>query len=129
MDFETTIPTPPKILIVDPDDADAAGAERIAQDNGWATERATTIYEAIALFEVERFDAVLIDLGLDDVQGHRLIQHMRREDVVTPIVAMTASADSSNIVDALAWGLNGYVEKPLSAEVLTRVLTDVLEGR
>jgi two-component system KDP operon response regulator KdpE len=70
-------------------------------------------------------DAVILDLGLPDVDGLELVKMMRAVSTV-PIIAATARDDEAEIVRTLNAGADDYVVKPFSVDHLEARLAAVL---
>ena len=65
----------------------------------------------------QRFDVVVLDLGLPDIDGLAVIQGIRRVSAI-PIVVLSARTDSSDKVQALDLGADDYVTKPFNVDEL-----------
>jgi two-component system sensor histidine kinase/response regulator len=78
--------------------------------------------EAINLFERGRFDVILMDVQmpiLDGIQATRAIRELEKSTGRrTPIVAMTAHTMSRDRDACYAAGMDGYMSKPLDAQLL-----------
>lgn len=73
--------------------------------------------EALEVFERERPDLVILDLGLPDMQGSEVCSRIRdRAD--TPILILSARGDEKDKVAALDQGADDYVTKPFGPEEL-----------
>jgi DNA-binding response OmpR family regulator len=66
----------------------------------------------------ERFDAILLDIGLPDMDGRELCRGMRRQAVTAPIIMLTAADSEADTVTGLDAGANDYVTKPFRLSVL-----------
>ncbi len=73
---------------------------------------------ALQAVQQRRCDAVLLDLGLPDIEGRRLCREMRGAAVGVPIVVLAEAADDSAMVQALDAGATDYVTKPFRINVL-----------
>lgn len=107
-----------KILIVD----DEPPIRRLLRV-GLATEGYTTIEaenaeQAIRALEKEKPDLVLLDLGLPDMPGHRLLELWRAQALDIPILILSSRTDEIGIVDALELGADDYVTKPFGLREL-----------
>lgn len=60
----------------------------------------------------EQYDLVILDVMLPDQDGISILQRMRRQRVVTPVLMLTARADIDARVDALDLGADDYLVKP-----------------
>jgi two-component system KDP operon response regulator KdpE len=76
-------------------------------------------------WRIRRPDVILLDLGLPDTDGLRLIRAIRRE-AVTPIVVLSARDEEATKVQALELGADDYVTKPFALGELHARLRAVL---
>ncbi len=94
----------------------------------YQTTQVSELAEAIALVDGQDFDAILLDLGLDDSSGLETLKSLR--DVVSqvPIVVLTGVDDSRVGEQAITLGAEDYVAKNgLSSSLLTRVIAYAIE--
>jgi len=86
--------------------------------------------EAVALWEREKFDVVLMDVQMPEMDGlgaTRIIRQLEKtRGVHTPIVALTAHVLEGDRERCRAAGMDGYVSKPLSVGELFQAIVDVL---
>ncbi|MDG2333805.1 MAG: ATP-binding protein [Myxococcota bacterium] len=82
--------------------------------------------EAIALFESQDFDVVLLDYRMPDLDGPEIAECMRsleaRREQRTPIIALTGNIESKARSECLASGMNSYLAKPVTLEGLSKAL-------
>jgi DNA-binding response OmpR family regulator len=108
-----------KILIVDDDPALRHSlAEQLEQHGEFSAVESDTAMEALATAGRERFDAILLDIGLPDMDGRELCRRMRSAGVSAPIVMLTAADSETDTVTGLDAGANDYVTKPFRLSVL-----------
>jgi DNA-binding response OmpR family regulator len=108
-----------KILIVDDDPALRHSlAEQLEQHGEFSAVESDTAVEALATAGRERFDAILLDIGLPDMDGRELCRRMRNAGVSAPIVMLTAADSETDTVTGLDAGANDYVTKPFRLSVL-----------
>jgi two-component system KDP operon response regulator KdpE len=67
--------------------------------------------EALHLLKKEKFDAILVDLGLPDIDGTEVIQKMRKFTQI-PAVVLSARHSPEVVANALALGADDYITKP-----------------
>lgn len=106
-----------RVLVVEDDDETRAVLVRDLCARGFQPIEAADGRTAIERWEASRPDVVLLDLGLPDVEGIRLIRRMRRE-AQTPIVILSGRYEEQQKVDALDAGADDYVTKPFGVEEL-----------
>jgi two-component system KDP operon response regulator KdpE len=110
-----------RILVVD----DEAQIHRFLKPSltaaGYDVTRAENATEAIKLAATQSPDAILLDLGLPDMDGKDVISEIRRWSKV-PIVVLSARDREAEKIDALDRGANDYVNKPFGiGELLARL--------
>ena len=106
-----------KILLIDDDVALRQSlAEQLAQE--FATVQAGNGSEALAAAERERYDAVLLDIGLPDMDGREVCRRLREKGVGAPIIMLTAAAADTDTIQGLESGANDYITKPFRLGVL-----------
>ena len=108
-----------KVLIVDDDDALRQSlAEQLERDGEFSVIECDTAAAALDAVKRERFDALLLDVGLPDMDGRDLCRQLRLEGVNLPIVMLTAADSDGDTVQGLDAGANDYVTKPFRLNVL-----------
>jgi len=108
-----------RILIVDDDAALRQSlADQLEIGGEFASLQCDCAAAALAILGQERFDAVLLDVGLPDMNGHELCRQMRRAGITVPIVMLTAADSEADTVLGLDAGANDYVTKPFRLKVL-----------
>jgi signal transduction histidine kinase/CheY-like chemotaxis protein len=82
--------------------------------------------EAVELFARERFDLVLMDIQMPEMDGFRATELLRLQEkesgTKTPIIAMTAHAMQGDRERCLAGGMDDYISKPIGRRELAAVI-------
>jgi DNA-binding response OmpR family regulator len=108
-----------KILLVDDDAALRLSlAEQLGLYEEFATHEAETGAGALAAVRDETFDAVILDVGLPDMDGRELCRLMRRAGVSAPILMLTGADTDADTILGLDSGANDYITKPFRLGVL-----------
>ena len=77
---------------------------------------------ALELLAAERYDLVLLDLNLPKVNGMTVLRTLRRTDLETPVLILSARSEISDKVEGLDAGANDYLAKPFHlAELEARI--------
>jgi two-component system KDP operon response regulator KdpE len=105
------------ILVVEDDEETRRVVVRELSARGYRVEEAADGASALDRWERRRPDLVLLDLGLPDVDGLRLIGRIRR-DATTPIVILSGRYEEKEKVEALERGADDYVTKPFGVDEL-----------
>ena len=108
-----------KILLVDDDTTLRQSlAEQLARLEEFLTEEADTGEAALARAKNGQYDAVLLDVGLPDMDGREVCRLMRRAGFAAPVIMLTGADSDSDTVLGLEAGANDYVTKPFRFNVL-----------
>jgi CheY-like chemotaxis protein len=115
------------ILVVD----DSATDRRVVggllrRRAGWNIQFAVDGREALALIASEAPDVVLTDLQMPEMNGLELVEAMRQQYPMIPVILMTAQGSESIAAEALAHGASSYVPKRQLAEELVEIVERVL---
>jgi len=74
--------------------------------------------KALDAFKSERFDLILLDVMLPEIDGFTVCETIRLENVQIPILMMTAKGASSDRINGLKIGADDYLVKPFDLEEL-----------
>ncbi len=114
-----TAATAKKILLVDDDEALRQSlAERLRLHEEFVTVEVDTGSRALEAAKNEYFDAILLDVGLPDMDGREVCRLMRRNGIKSPIIMLTAAQTDADTILGLDSGANDYVVKPFRLSVL-----------
>ena len=102
-----------KILLVEDDAQIAYIVKEMLEEKGYEVTWATTGLEGLEDFKLVRFDLILIDLMLPEMDGFSLCKHIRLTSDV-PILIISAKQDDVDKVKSLGLGADDYIEKPFS---------------
>lgn len=108
-----------KILLCDDDDALRQSlAEQLQLHEEFETKQVDNAGAAIETAKGEHFDAIVLDVGLPDMDGREACRIMRRNGVKAPVIMLTAHDSDSDTILGLDAGANDYVTKPFRLNVL-----------
>ncbi|MGH7230141.1 MAG: sigma-54-dependent transcriptional regulator [Nitrospiraceae bacterium] len=115
------------ILVVD-DDAMARGllADTLRKE-GYAVDEAAGGAEAIEIGRRKRFDVVLTDMRMGDVDGLAVLRDFQAHSPETSIVLLTAFGSMEGAIEAIKQGAYDYLAKPFDKKQLRVVLSRSLE--
>ncbi len=107
-----------KILLVDDDEALRLSLGEQLRLYEFITVETSTGVDALNLAKREHFDAILLDVGLPDMDGREVCRLMRSSGVKSPILMLTAAETDADTILGLDSGANDYVVKPFRLPVL-----------
>ncbi len=74
--------------------------------------------EAVHQIDYEHFDLYIIDINIPEINGLDLLKHIRKTDLKTPIIIITASLEIENFLTAFENGCSEYIKKPFHLKEL-----------
>jgi len=74
--------------------------------------------EAISIIDKSNFDMYLIDINLPNINGLDIVKYIRKKDITTPIIMITASLEVDNFITAYDNGCSEYIKKPFHLKEL-----------
>ena len=113
-----------RVLLAEDNPVNQQVAAAFLQAGGLEVTLAENGVEAVDWVKKTRFDVVLMDMQMPDMDGTQATRLIRQlpQGIGLPIIAMTAAAMESDRQECLAAGMNAHVAKPIDAELLVRTL-------
>ncbi|EPL0949834.1 TPA: response regulator [Pseudomonas aeruginosa] len=106
------------VLLTEDDDLIASGIVADLNAQGLTVDRVASAADTQALLQVARFDVLVLDLGLPDEDGLRLLQRLRQQGVDLPVLVLTARDAVTDRVAGLQAGADDYLLKPFDLREL-----------
>jgi DNA-binding NtrC family response regulator len=114
------------ILIVD-DEPNVRLTYRTAlETEGLEVHEASDGLVALNAMSERQFDLAILDMRMPEVSGLELLERMRRQEIQTPVVIVTAYGDVPHAVRAMKLGAIDFLEKPLTPETLRAMVAEIL---
>lgn len=107
-----------RILIVEDEPRIVSFLEKGLRANGFSTTSAADGSQAIDLALGAKFDLIILDLGLPDLDGISVLTALRGQGLTQPIIILTARDDIYDKVGGFEAGADDYVTKPFRFEEL-----------
>ena len=114
-----------KLLIVEDEPDIQELLEAYLHDAGYETTIAEDGVEALAKFQKDKFDLILLDLMLPKIDGFGVCEFIRRESNV-PILMLTALDGEQQQLVGLRMEIDDYVTKPFSMPILLQKMRAIL---
>lgn len=117
-----------KILLIEDDQSVASYIVKGLKESNHIVDHADNGKDGLFLATTEKYDVMIIDRMLPEVEGLKIIQTMRATDNKTPVLILSALGDVDERVKGLKAGGDDYLVKPFAfSELLARV--EVLSKR
>jgi two-component system response regulator TctD len=107
-----------RLLIVEDDAALARGMLKVFRNDGLAVDHVSCGQDALDVVRMEPYSAVILDLGLPDMDGLSVLKHIRQAHLNVPVLILTARDGTMDRVTGLDHGADDYLSKPFAVEEL-----------
>jgi CheY-like chemotaxis protein/nitrogen-specific signal transduction histidine kinase/HPt (histidine-containing phosphotransfer) domain-containing protein len=118
------------ILLAEDNRTNQTVATRMLQKMGHSTVVAGNGNEALLLLTKRRFDLILMDIQMPEMDGLTATRKIRESERETqlhlPIIAMTAHAMKGDRERCIEAGMDGYVSKPISSKEVAEAIASIL---
>ena len=110
------------VLIVDddPDICEALGD--LLEGQGYRTQRTGTGFAGLALLKERRFAAVILNVGLPDIDGLSVLRMMREQVPGLQVIILTGSDSNQIRRDSIRFGAFAFFAKPWDRQELKRTV-------
>lgn len=111
-----------RILLIEDNERLRALTSQALRDAGWLVDDFALGEDGIEAQRQVPYDAIVLDLGLPDIDGLDLLRGLRARAVATPVLVLTARGAVDERIDGLDAGADDYLTKPFNnGELLARV--------
>ena len=118
---------PKSILIIDDEENIRKYLGHSLARDGFDVSTAQYGKEGLNLLIQKHIDVVLLDLNLPDINGLEVLKELKRVDVQSVIIIITAYGDISSAVEAIKLGAYDYLTKPFDTEDIKIVINKALK--
>lgn len=117
------------LLLIEDDKTDVISITNLLETNGYKVTAALTGNEGLSLAASLCPDVILLNLGLPDMDGYKVLQQLRSWSNI-PIIILSTRCEEAEKVMALDSGADDYVTKPFGTEeLLARIRTALRRQR
>ncbi len=120
---------PARVLVVDDGEENRELVKVVLEEAGLEVEGAESGQVALNKAQRERFDLILMDMHMPEMDGYRATRLLRQAGFESAIIALTADAMKGFEKECLAAGCTGYLTKPIDFDLLLETLAKLLGGR
>ena len=114
------------LLVVDDEQFLREAVAILLSSLGFTVASAGTGTEALRLARSHRFDLLILDVMLPDLDGFEIVQRLRRDRNHVPVIFLTAKDTREDKVAGLTMGGDDYITKPFHLDELTARVRTVL---
>ncbi len=107
-----------RVLVVEDEPNLTRQLKAALEGAGYAVDTASDGEDGHYLGSTENYDAVILDLGLPEIDGLTVLDRWRKEGKTTPVLVLTARDSWSDKVAGLDAGADDYLAKPFQTEEL-----------
>ena len=86
--------------------------------------------DALEKIQKQDFDMILTDWNMPEMNGKELVEHVRKIDKykTIPILMITTRGMQEDVVTAIKTGVNGYIVKPFTPEILKKKMVEIFSA-
>lgn len=111
-----------RILLVEDEEALADALAEILKQNHYTVDVVYRGPEGLDYARSDIYDIILLDIMLPGLDGLSILKALRRDNISTPVIMLTAKSDVQDIITGLDAGSDDYLAKPFSTgELLARI--------
>ena len=107
-----------RILVIEDEPTINAQLTSSLREHSYVVDAATNGHDGLHLGMTESYDAIILDLGLPQIDGISILKNWRDHGVTTPVIILTARSNWSEKVIGIDSGADDYLSKPFQMEEL-----------
>ena len=100
------------ILIVDDEPLVCRSVQLLLEAEGYVVEQAKSAYEALAMYEPNKFDMIFTDYLMPEMKGDKFAEAIKRISPRQPVVMITAFPEKLQSSDCPLGGVDSFICKP-----------------
>lgn len=98
-------------------------------ERDWMVSVADSAEKGTAFFKNRRFDLVMVDLKMPEVDGIDFIRKIRAISATVPIIMMTGFPNLESAIEALRLKIDDYIIKPFNINKLYKTVTTIVDQK
>ena len=118
---------PPHILVMEDDLSVAKGLEMVLTEEGYDVYLAGTGGLALEAFKQKRYDLLVADLRLPDIDGMEVIKQLKAEKPDTEVIVITGYGTTATAVEAMKLGVHDFLPKPFTEDQIKTAIDEALK--
>jgi DNA-binding response OmpR family regulator len=117
------------ILVVEDDLATQKMISHFLENEGYKVVVAADGIDALIKMGESRFDLILSDINIPNLDGFRLLEMVQQKGFTAPVILMTGSADQEDEIKGMELGAALYLKKPIRKELLLLQVRKILQPK
>jgi DNA-binding NtrC family response regulator len=118
-----------QVLVIDDDAVVGRSFERVLTEKGYDVDTALSGEEGLKDMDMREYDVVFTDIKMPGIDGIEVAERIKAKCPWTPVVVITGYGTEENEARAHVLGVNGFVRKPLTPEMIESVTLKALESQ
>jgi len=82
--------------------------------------------DALSKVNAAAVDLILLDWNMPNMDGLSFLKEFRKADKQTPVIMVTTEAEKGRVVEAIKAGVNNYVVKPFTPDILEQRIGETM---
>jgi putative two-component system response regulator len=115
------------VLVIDDDQAVLGLLKDLLDLNGFRVQAALGGQEGLEVFQRDRFDLVITDIRMPNMDGLEVLKSVRERDDTVPVILVTGYGDLDYALGALREGAHDFLLKPINPEILLNTVRKGME--
>jgi len=116
------------ILLVEDDAKDQKLISKILVEGGYTIKVASDGIDALMQIAQGKFDLVLSDIHMPNLDGFQLLEQMNQKQIHIPVIFITGNHDENYDIKSQELGAVAYIEKPIQRKRLLQILGKILNS-
>jgi len=116
------------ILLVEDDAKDQKLISKILVEGGYTIKVASDGIDALMQIAQGKFDLVLSDIHMPNLDGFQLLEQMNQKQIHIPVIFITGNHDENYDIKSQELGAVAYIEKPIQRKRLLQILGKILNN-
>ena len=118
--------TNPQVLVIDDDAVVGRSFDRVLSNKGYAVDTALSGEEGLKDIDATDYDVIFTDIKMPGMDGLEVAERIKAKCPWTPVVVITGYGTEENEAKASVLGVNGFVRKPLTPEMIENITLKAL---
>ncbi|GGF37263.1 response regulator transcription factor [Williamsia phyllosphaerae] len=107
-----------RVLVIEDDRNGAETVRRTLVAEGWVVDVEDNGEDGLFAASTDTYDVLIVDIMMPRLNGYEVVRELRKKQVWTPVLMLTAKDGDYDQVDAFEFGADDYLIKPFSVAVL-----------